>query len=504
MPTENLIQRTPPSCGGLVARPSASRALWGFAVALLSIAVLTGCQSTEPRFDSPKPWGDAPPPVRTNAEKSSQEAEVNSLIQAVSYQSSLDEAADEAAEADGTVRPAETAAPLATPMPESLGLLDLEGLALQNSPALAEQLALVDAADGHWWQAGLPPNPTLGYSGQQLGSGGVAEQQGIYFGQKIIRGDKLQLGREVASWETEVAQQGVQATRLRLLTDVRIAYYRMLVAQQREKVASELVTLSERAAAVAHSLFVGEEVSEADPLRAKVAADSARLVQYKASSQLLEAKRRMSAIIGMPELLLSRVKGQLDTDGESIDWDQTLHKILSESPEMAAAAARVEVAEWALERAHADAIPDVDIQAVIQDDRGAGGANGNIQVSMPIPIRNRNEGAIRGAHAEVSAAHMAVDRLRLELQTRLASVFQQYDAARNRAAQFVRKDGMIETSKKTIELIRAGYEIEEFSILDLLSAQRTLFEARLNYLDSLGDLWVAQMEIEGMLLSSKP
>ena len=63
---------------------------------------------------------------------------------------------------------------------------------------------------------------------------------------------------------------------------------------------------------------------------------------------------------------------------------------------------------------------------------------------------------------------------------------------------------MIETSKKTIELIRAGYEIEEFSILDLLSAQRTLFEARLNYLDSLGDLWVAQMEIEGMLLSSKP
>jgi outer membrane protein, heavy metal efflux system len=56
-----------------------------------------------------------------------------------------------------------------------LTLADLEQIALQTNPSIARQAALVGAARGNWVQVGLPPNPSAGYLGQQLGSGGRAE-----------------------------------------------------------------------------------------------------------------------------------------------------------------------------------------------------------------------------------------------------------------------------------------------------------------------------------------
>ena len=94
-------------------------------------------------------------------------------------------------------------------------LVDLEAIALENNPGLGEMAARIQAARGNCLQVGLKPNPVVGYSGQQLGSGGQAEQQGLYVGQEFITGKKLGLNREVAAWEIQRAEQEFAAFRLR-------------------------------------------------------------------------------------------------------------------------------------------------------------------------------------------------------------------------------------------------------------------------------------------------
>src|SRR5690242_7306439 len=94
--------------------------------------------------------------------------------------------------------PEAIAPPAARP---GLSLTNLEHIALSANPSIARASALVSAAQGQMVQVGLPPNPTAGYSGQQLGSGGLAEQHGIQFSQEIIRGGKLRLNRAVAEQE---------------------------------------------------------------------------------------------------------------------------------------------------------------------------------------------------------------------------------------------------------------------------------------------------------------
>ncbi len=399
--------------------------------------------------------------------------------------------------ADAAESPEEIALPN-----EPLTLDAVEEIALRNNPVLAEALARVDAARGEWVQVGLPPNPYMGYSGQQVFSAGQAEQHGFLVGRQYIRGGKLALNQEVAIRDVQRAEQELAAQQLRLLTDVRIAFYEVLIAERRVEVAADLARVGQEAAEAAATLYRNDEVGRADPLRAQVEAESARIVERNAREQHAATWRKLAALLGLPDTQPKSLHGDLAAHAnDDFQWDNLLQQIISQSPEMGAAMAEVQRARAAIDRAYAESVPDVDIQTVVQSDNGTGSANANLQVTFPIPIRNWNQGGIQRAHAELIAAERGVDRVALDLQSRLADVFQRYASAKEQVGAYTRDDGILDNARQTLELIRGGYPAE-LSILELLSAQRTYFQANLQYLESLRQLCVAKVEIDGMLLKN--
>ena len=139
-----------------------------------------------------------------------------------------------------------------------------------------------------------------------------------------------------------------------------------------------------------------------------------------------------------------------------LDWDEELERILTGSPEVATTVAGRERARAALDRARAEVAPDLDVKASAQHDFSSDDTVVGIQIGLPIPLWNRNQGGIRKARAEATVAHQRVSRLALDLQSRLASVFQRYESARNQVEQYSREGGIIEKSERTLELIRTG------------------------------------------------
>jgi outer membrane protein, heavy metal efflux system len=121
-----------------------------------------------------------------------------------------------------------------------------------------------------------------------------------------------------------------------------------------------------------------------------------------------------------------------------------------------------------------------------------------VQVLMPLPIFNRNTGAIRQAQSEVVAAERAMQQLELDLQNRLAPVFERYSTAAARVRRF--REQVLPIAQESLDLVRRGYEGGEFPFLNLLNAQRTYFETNLQYLESLRELRSSASEIEGLLL----
>jgi cobalt-zinc-cadmium efflux system outer membrane protein len=390
-------------------------------------------------------------------------------------------------------------APPAEFAPE-LTLTDLEQIAVANNPTLAEAWAKVEAARGRWLQNGLPPNTIIGYSGQQLGSGGEAEQEGVYLEQEFVRLRKLRWAQAVAAGEMQVAQVQWQAQEQRVLTDVRLGYYEVLVAQRRVELSERLTQIAREAVQTTQDLLRPGEVSEADVLRATLELQTAELALRTATNAHAAAWGRLAAVLGVPDFPCRPLIGDLAEGVPQLDFHATVERLLAASPELAAAAADVGRARAAVTRAQVEWLPDVNVEGVIQHDNATGSSNGNLQVSLPIPYLNRNQGGVREARANLVAAEQAVGRVQLRLQQRLATVYQRYANSRNAVDAYSQPQGILENARRTLELVHAAYEGGQLSYLEQLTAQRTNAETNLAYVEALGELWSASAEIEGLLL----
>lgn len=296
----------------------------------------------------------------------------------------------------GYVQPDAPAPPqpelLQTPAP--IGLLDpsavltleqLEEIALSTNPTLAEAQSRIDAARGRWVQAGLPPNTVLGYSGQQLGSHGQAEQNGVFIGQEVIRGGKLRLGRAVIDQEIAIAERQLETQRRRVLTDVQLGYYDVLVAQRRLELLEQMVQISEASSKAADALFRAKEVSQADVLRARVERQTNEVALKVSRNQFAGAWSKLSAVLGTPDMPPRSLAGDLENADFDLSQRAVLERLFAESPELHAALFDIDRSRLAVARAHAEGVPNLEIEGIIQYDNATGSSNGNLQVSMPIP-----------------------------------------------------------------------------------------------------------------------
>jgi len=378
-------------------------------------------------------------------------------------------------------------------------LAALEQMALENNRAIREALAKVEAARGNWLQVGLPPNPFVGYSGQQLGSHGLAEQNGVLIGQEFVRGQKLRLNRSVAEREIALAEQQAATVRQRALTDVHMAYYEAIVAEQRLELNGELVKIGTESLRAAESLFRAQTGSQVDVLQAQIEVEQARILLQNAGNRRQAAWQSLSAVVGQP-LPVQRLEGTLDRTQLILTWEDTLGRLLGQSPEVAAAAVNVERAQQALRRARAEPTPNITVEGIVQYDNAIDSSDGNLQVTLPVPLLNRNQGGIREARARLAGAQQALERVEAGLNQRLATVFERYANAQNQVGRY--SSEILPAAERSFELTRQGYRSGEFGFLTLLTALRTLFHTKLAYLEAQRELCVSASEIEGMLLTN--
>ncbi|MDA0587722.1 MAG: TolC family protein [Planctomycetota bacterium] len=379
-----------------------------------------------------------------------------------------------------------------------LSTLDsFEQLAMSLNPTLSELQARVDAANGRWLQIGLYPNPEIAYSAPEIGNGGTPGQQGAYVQQEFVTADKLQLNRNAASWEVKRVEQELSAQRLRVLTDIRAGFYSLRVAQERVTIAEELHGIAQQAVEKAKELVKVQE-PETVLTQAEIEAELALLLLENSRVQQAAQWRSLMSVVGQPDLPQQDVTGELDVAAPQLVWEETLDRIRRESPELAAVAAEVEQTRWAVQRASVQAVPNVTVQAGSMYDFGTRDPIATLQIQLPVPIFNRNQGGIAEAHAHAIAAERAVERVELSLQQRLAAVYQQYEQARQQASRY--DATILKKARRNLDLNRQSYEAGESAYLGVLTAQRSYFQAKLAWLNALEQLWSATVQIEGLLL----
>ena len=390
------------------------------------------------------------------------------------------------------------------PLPEPTGevrLRDALALALQRSPDLTSFSWQLRAAEAREVQAGLRPNPEVSFLTEDIGVSGQTRgvdqaQMTLELGQLIELGGKRAArvevaarGRDLAAWDYEIA-------RIDVLARTAQAFAGVLVAQEQVGLADENVEL---AGAVVDAVGVrvrAGSTSSVEQTKADVAVASARVELDEARRALEVARGELAATWGSTTPTFARAVGRLDH--------------LTPVPPLAVLEARIDdspgVARWTTELAERQATIDLERARAVPDVTATGGyrrlfdPDENTFVvgfSIPLPVLNRNEGAIAEAEHRLQQARSDQQSTRVRVTTAIDDAYQALSTARNQITTLDRD--VLPGARQAFTMLNEGYREGRFSYLEVLDAQRTLIGARAQRVRALGDHQRAVVTLERLL-----
>jgi cobalt-zinc-cadmium efflux system outer membrane protein len=401
-------------------------------------------------------------------------------------------------EASGPVVPPEPDDAVRVVASSGLTLASLESMALRTNPAIQQASASAYKAMGFRDQVGLVPNPTLGFFGEQIGDAGT-DQYGAFVSQDFVSAGKLTLNRNVLSHSVQAQLWEVDAQRYRVVTDVRLRFFDALAAQRRLELATDFELVLTEGVRVARIRKDAAEGSQPEVLLAQLQLTELRVLKQRAGFSFQAAWKELAAVIGNSQLQPTSLETPMQTVPEPRNWDAVYQDVVSRSPELKAANARVCRAAANVQRQETQPVPNLEVQAGVGHDLATDQQFGRVQAGLPIPIFNKNQGNIAAADAEYCRAQQDYRRLQMSLSSRLAKASQEFDSAR--VAVELYESQVLPQADETLKLSEKAYAAGEFGFLQVLTARRTYFDASLLLIDARRDLSQAAALIDGLLLS---
>jgi cobalt-zinc-cadmium efflux system outer membrane protein len=386
-------------------------------------------------------------------------------------------------------------------------LEQLEALAREHNPTLKQAEAEIRAANARRQQAGLYPNPSIGYTGDEIRGGSVGGgKQGFFVEQTIVTGGKLRLAKDVLGHEAQLATIEAEEQRIRVESAVRMAFIRVLAAQELLDARRDLYKIAQDSAETERRLFNTGQADETEVLDSEVDAQRLRIATRMQENTLREEWRSLCAVIGQPDMPLAIVAGDLERDWPQLNEEQAVAAIVKESPAVRIAETNATRAQAALIRAHREPIPDITVRGgmeynneLLDSVRFAKGWEGIAELKVELPFFNRNQGNITAASADIDRARHEKTRIALTLRDRAASAVDQYANARLMATEF--RDEMLPRAKKSYGLMVEKYGLMLASYPRVLESQKKLFELQAEYIAALEGVWTNGIALQGYLLT---
>jgi cobalt-zinc-cadmium efflux system outer membrane protein len=386
-------------------------------------------------------------------------------------------------------------------------LEQVQKIAADSNPTLRQAEAEIRATKARQQQAGLYPNPTVGYTGDEIRGGSVGGgKQGFFLQQAVVTGGKLGLSREVFGKEVKLAEIEAEEQKIRVQSAVKMAFLRVLAAQELLETRRDLAKIAQDAAETQRRLMNTGQADESEVLGAEVEAQRMRMAARMQENTLREEWRSLAAVIGQPELPLATVAGNLETDWPELNEDQAVETITKESPAVRIADAAEARAQSVLARAKREPVPDVLIRGGLEYNNEtlgsvpwAKGWEGIAELAVQIPLFNRNQGNTAAARADIDRAGQEKTRIALTLRERAATAVDQYANARLMAVEY--HDEMLPRAKRAYSLMVDKYGQMLASYPRVLDTQRKLYELQIEYISALESVWTNGIALQGFLLT---
>lgn len=369
-------------------------------------------------------------------------------------------------------------------------------LTLQANPDLAVAMRGREIESGQQLQAASRPNPTLSGQVQDLRSQNRVTT--IAISQQLETADKRDKRMVAAGVAFDIAEVDIHIAQAEISAKTYAAFYQVLAAQQAQKLAQELLEIATTTKDTTTKRVLAGKISPVEETKAKVAEASLKIDLANSNQQLAISKQRLASLWAKSEGQTDYVVvGELENLKE-LPKQSELMAQLADSPRLKKAALAIQEKQAISNIELSKQTPDVTVSLGAQRNEELGGiTQAMIGLSIPIPVFDKNQGNLLSAKAREYQSIDEKTALENQLQTGLKDAYSRRQLQVEASNMY--KQDILQGAQSAYEAARKGFEYGKFSFLEVLDAQRTLFQAKMQFIQTLTMAHIAEADIQRIL-----
>lgn len=353
----------------------------------------------------------------------------------------------------------------------------------QNNPEIRAALKRWEASQQRPVQAGTPESPRLDiermYSPKSKSIWSGAAEKNVAVTQELALPSKLALKKKIASKEAEMTQQRHLAKVRDVLARVRSTFASLYLAEKSLEIFNENIDLMRQYSKSAESKYAAGRGSQSDALKAQVELSKMLNMRVVLQQEKISAESVLNALLGR------NADAPLGTpaDPDSAKLGQTLAELetaaLQIRPELREARLDVERARMSVSLARQEFLPDLMLQYRRRDDSMRNRTDDAI-VGFSMPFLFRRPYAMAAeAKAEEEESVAELEAMRLLTLAEVRTDFIKAQTSRQMIDLY--RTGVFPQAEAALKVTEAGYQADKASFLDLVDAQRSLLNFKLEY-----------------------
>jgi cobalt-zinc-cadmium efflux system outer membrane protein len=380
-----------------------------------------------------------------------------------------------------------------------LTLQDALSMALNANAELAAARFELAAVEASVLQANALPNPVLEMSMEDRRR--ETRETTFQINQPIELGGKRAARMNAAERGRDAAGAELLAKEAEIRAAVITAFFDVVAAQERSRLAEESFELARRGTYAASRRVAAGKVSPVEETKARIAESSVRLELNQAKSELISARKRLAAIWGNPTPRFEYAKGDVDALPVLPDLNELIRQ-LSIIPALKRARFEVERRQALVNVERSRRIPDVTVSLGVKRSEELGYNQAIVGLAIPLPLFDSNRGNVLEAQRRSDKAREEFTATEIRIQSDITQAYERLTLARQDAD--ILKNDIVPSAQSAYEAAAKGFEFGKFGFLDVLDAQRTLLQAKSQYLRTLSEAHRAAAAVERIVGSINP
>lgn len=375
---------------------------------------------------------------------------------------------------------------------KELSLSDSLDLAIKANPDISVAIREREAMEGRKVQAGTRPNPYVSTSIQDTRS--ATRQIFLQLNQEFELGDKRTARMEAADAFYTKADAELETKKAEIHANVVLAFYEVLVSQERVTLANSSMEVAASALDAAAKRVKAGKSSPVEQTKSNIAAASANIELVQAKTLLSNSRKRLSALWGVNTPNFERATGDV-TSIPNIKSMNDLQGLVDAAPSVKLAKQEINAREAMTNIERSKAVPNITLSAGVLNNQELGGLNqALLGLSIPIPVFDQNQGNVQEAVSRKSKAEDELIALRIRIQANLLTQYERLSAAKQ--ASMALQNDILPNAQSAFDAANRGFSLGKFNFLDVLDAQRTLYQVKTQYINALLEAHQSVAEIE--------